>query len=172
MTDKHALDTIKQKVAEFFAGEEFLIGNDLHVKCLAAKLLSYLSDIDEGWEVFLDYNYQYQSAYKTTADFDTISLFPMDAVKLPVKQTKIRLYPQIAIRREGQNFVAIEIHKSTSRVSPKLTVDKLTTLTNRESPIHYQYGLNVQLATGKAYQKNTSIQVHKVNEYVATFDFN
>ncbi len=172
MTDKQALETIKQTIQTFFRAEEFLISNDLHVKCLAARLISHLTQINPEWEVYLDYNYQYQNAYKTTADFDSISLFPMDAVKMPVKQTKIRLYPQIAIRRNSKNFIAIEIHKSTSRVSPKLTVDKLTTLTNRESPIHYQYGLNIQLASGKNYQKNTSIQVHKVNEHVATFDFN
>lgn len=172
MTDQVSLENIKKAVQEFYSNEVHILENDLHIKCLGARLVRYLEKIDETWEVYLDYNYQYQTAYKTVSDTASISLFPEDVEVAGERTTKINLYPQICILREGERFLAIEIHKSTSRVSPSLSLEKVKTLTNRESPIHYMYGIAVQLITGKDYQASAQIQVHKPNKFCATFDFN
>ena len=172
MTDKQSLARLKEAVHEFYSKEGHILKNDLHVRCLGGRLLRYIEAINDDWEVYLDYNYQYQTAYKTSAEFDTISLFPLEEVEVPTTETKIRLYPQICIRQDNKNFLALELHKSTARLPAKLAVDKVKALTDRTSPLHYQYGICVLLVTGKDYQASTTIQVHKVNEYVVTFDFN
>jgi hypothetical protein len=171
MTDAQSLEEIKKVFQKFYTTEQHILENDLHVRCLTGKLMQYLLSINEEWEVFIDYNYQYQTAYKTNGEFGTVSLFPNPKNDIPLTETKIRLYPQISILKDKTNFIALDLHKSTSRNTPKYMVDKIKTLTSRDSPLHYKYGLCLYLSTGKDYQNQTKIQVHKVNENVVNFDF-
>ena len=155
----------------FYRQEATLLEQDLHVRCLGARLIKYLEQIDPAWQVYLDYNYQPQTAYRLPRDVDSYALFPHPENALTPHQTRVRLYPQLAVLLENKRHLALELHKSSTRRKPTVTLDKLRTLTDKHSPLRYTYGFSVLLPTGSDYQAVATTEIQRPYPHLGVLEF-
>lgn len=155
----------------FYRQEAKLLTQDLHVRCLGARLIKYLEQINPEWQVYLDYNYQPQTAYRLPRDVNAYSLFPHPENALTPHQKRVRLYPQLAVLLGDKRHLALELHKSTSRLKPTVTLDKLRTLTDKHSPLRYKYGFSVLLPTGSDYQSVVTTETQRPLPHIGVLEF-
>lgn len=164
MTAADATQLVRDSIAEFLAGEPYLLEHNLSERSLTHKLAMYVQrQIEarhsaEGLHVDCEYNRNAElgdnseKLLKVVWDKRRARLGRLDAAVISQDTlNEYSTYPDIIVHRRGDNghnAIVIEVKKDTSVVPDDYDVEKLTSFTHPERGYHYTLGAFVKLRTG------------------------
>jgi hypothetical protein len=158
MEREELIARIKLATLEFIENDEILLQQDVHEEAISAKYLPYIEKYFADLELSIDSQYNRRfiedELVRKQAEFliNTLPVkyWPKSWSKGQERVVK-EILPDIIIhdrRNSGNNFLIIEIKKSTNKNKDDRQWDriKLEEMTSRD--LNYKYGLFIDLKTG------------------------
>ena len=136
---------IKEKINEALQQlrnkDSLLLINDLSERTICHKLAIYIENLFEDWDVDCEYN-------KIPTGCKILDLIPRG--KSNSEET--RVYPDIIVhkRNTDDNFIVIEIKKSTNNKQSEVEFDK-TKLNLYKEQLGYRFAIFINITTGRNY---------------------
>jgi hypothetical protein len=139
--DLNYLEGIVRKTLEkLWTNDRALIDVNVNERTLSARLFCYLEPNFEGWDIDPEYNRHGDGAN------DTKEIARWLASELGLAETDRRVLPDIIVhhrRARTDNYLVIEVKKSTSNDTGETDIKKLEALTRHDSDFAYQFGLRL-----------------------------
>lgn len=142
--DQKVADIVVRALHRLIDEDKCLLTLDAHERSIAHRLAVHLEDVllekNENWDVDCEYNRGGHDPKQITLS-EKCTNHENDG-------EGSRVFPDIIVhrRKSSDNFLAIELKKSTSRVSPECDQEKLRQYVKQ---LGYKHALFIELATGK-----------------------
>lgn len=147
-------------ISKLFEKDHHLLSHDLNERTIAHKLAVYLQEEFQEYNVDCEYNRNVDEASKQKRIYVLESEckrlkkdFIKDIVDDDTEYMGLSTFPDIVIHRRGKNtdnYLVIEIKKSTNRLDRRFDFKKLECYTDKEryNNLEYDWGLFIEFETG------------------------
>ncbi|CAH1202977.1 MULTISPECIES: hypothetical protein [unclassified Paenibacillus] len=147
-------------ISELCEKDRHLLSHDLNERTIAHKLALYLQEEFQEYNVDCEYNRnidemnKQKRIYVLESECEKLKKdFTKDIVYGDTEYMGLSIFPDIVIHRRGENtnnYLVIEIKKSTNKLDRSFDFKKLECYTDKEryNNLEYDWGLFIEFETG------------------------
>jgi hypothetical protein len=128
---------LREALKRLLSDDSYLLKNDVNERSISHRFAMYLQRLFDGWHVDCEYNKDHDDTKKIS--------FPKEVATNDTDAKTV--YPDIIIHKRGtsENFVVIEVKKSTNRDGNNYDKQKLKAF---KDDLGYCYAVALTLKTG------------------------
>lgn len=136
MTEEDTINLIQTAIDTLLDSDALLFQNDSAERAITAKLACYIQNIFPDWNVDCEYNRDYEGVKRLKEICNPSN-----------HEDGSTVYPDIIVhkRMSSENFLVIEVKKTTNTVSDECDMKKLEAFRNE---LGYQHGLFIRFKAG------------------------